>query len=76
MAKKGKKNGKAEAAEAPPEGVVEQPPADNGSEPADAAVSTVADRHFSKKGKLKEEYYEAEMPVSYTHLTLPTSDLV
>ena len=61
MAKKGKKNGKAEAAEAPPEVVVEQPPADNGSELADAAVSTVADRHFSKKGKLKEEYYEAEM---------------
>ena len=55
MAKKGKKNGKAEAAEASPEVVVEQPPADNGSEPADAAVSTVADRHFSKKGKLKEE---------------------
>ena len=61
MGKKGKKNGKAEAAETPPEAIVEEPPASDGLEPVDSGESVVTDRHFTKSGKLKEEYYEEEM---------------
>ena len=68
MAKKGKKNGKAEADDAPPETIIEQPAAiiespaaSDGGEPSTIGESVVADAHLTKKGKLKEEYYEAEM---------------
>ena len=63
MAKKGKKNGKAEAGDTPPEAIVEELPASDGrdSEPLDSSEGVVADQHVTRKGKLKEEYYEAEM---------------
>ena len=62
MAKKGKKNGKAEADDAPPETIIEQPAAiiespaaSDGGEPSTIGESVVADAHLTKKGKLKEE---------------------
>ena len=63
MAKKGKKNGKAEADETQPAATVEELPAsdDGERETVEGGESVVADQHVTKKGKLKEEYYEAEM---------------
>jgi len=67
MAKKGKKNGKAKAIDASvteETSPIESP--DNGSEALapgaeDETASLVADQHQTRKGKLKEDYYEAEM---------------
>ncbi len=58
MAKKGKKSGKTDAVDAPPQVSIETPPDADGSGPS---AESPTDEHVSKKGKLKEEYYEAEM---------------